>query len=979
MTDNIQSGDSCAKPRWSKALLAAVFMVTGLFVLYLVCTHFVKCYSDPTGWISMAENLYLRGWVPRWSVTFAGYLYWPLQLLGAQYVYMSNLPWLTLLVLLLSGATYRCLRKDDAAGSFRAQRIFLWLMLVTIWINRDLARELLNPYREAFTFSFLAASLYVLVGRDQRPVYWRTFCSGMLLGFSTAVREPHILALSSVALMLVCMLYERMPVGGWRHFPVLTAGMMAGMSTFFIQNAAYSGYWWIPSYMWAKLGPMIQGQSFFHPIIIVHPVIVLIAAPLAGLIVLGLLRHSRNAAVMTVEARKRRWKIIAMVIGIVFIAAFTFLMLMDWVPAMRTERFVKTGRGTINHLRGKWDLAGQLLLLVGLVDLFLKRERLLAFMTLPSAVIFLGFWSLYTYVKDRYVFGVEFFVYPIMALGAHRIAYTCSLVWKTPHRREYFQNTLVLAAAIGLCGWMVQKSVSRDYSMKVWHLVENKKALEPLLQKPFVFDCERAHYGQALATMMAGSFTTVHQHNRSLIFWDVDEVKPGKLDKSYTQLSKRIFSAVENRNIYDYGINRRYLVRFWLDSVPVINVKDLPHPVIVYGRILDEPLYHLQKWKNKEYPYTLPPQLEKQKPFLLAFDFLRLWDYPERSYCRVKTGDRVVELPGTNHFQWMEFPRGVSGETISFESDAGLPADPFIHAFALNDEITLSLGLDSKYWYRNYLSPDFLMPRLIHREAAILLSEGSINVPAYADADREVFARFHYTHFVGDIPVNDEHKLVVSCENEKVESRIPGKNESKSVFIPLGSGTGGLAMKQIHFSRQMPDFKKQKNKKSMNPERLGFVKLHNVKLWSLPKFMTDTLRVSADPEHEPWRSRGFYGTEKGSHGSFCWMQPQAALVLPPAASPGVVSGKVVLLNQRPENMPATPVWRWNDSEISPSRIEVRGDGKVAEYYFEAMTCEVDGPNVLGINSEEWVPSRDSDIRDSRSLGLSFLSAEFVRP
>lgn len=978
MTDNIQSGDSGARPRWSKPLFTAVLMVTGLFVLYLLGTHFVKCYSDPTGWISMAENLYLRGWVPRWSVTFAGYLYWPLKLLGPHYVYLSNLPWLTLLVLLLSGATYRCLRKDNAEDHLRAQRIFLWLMLVTIWINRDLARELLNPYREAFTFSFLAASLYVLVGPKQRPVYWRTFCSGALLGFSTAVREPHLLAISSVGLMLFYMLYDRMPVNGWRHFPVLVAGMIVGMSSFFVQNAAYSGYWWVPSYMWAKLGPLIQGQKLLHPVSIVHPVIVLIAAPLAGLISAGLLRRRRNAAVLAVEARRRRWKIILLVIGGVFIAAFTFLMLMDWVPAMRTERFMKTGRGTFNHLRGKWDLAGQILLVIGFVELFLKRERLLALMTLPSAIIFLGFWCLYTYVKDRYVFGVEFFVYPIMALGAHRIAYTCSLAWKGPLRRERIQNALVLAAAIGLCGWMVQKAVTKSYSMKVWHLVENKKALEPLLQKPYVFDCERAHYGQALATMMAGTFINVHQHNRSLLFYDMDAVKQGKLDESYTQLSERIFSAVENRNIYDYGVNRRYLVRFWLDSVPVINVKNLPYPVNVYGRILDEPLYHLQKWKNTAYMYRIPSGMDKQKPVLLAYDFLRLWDYPQRSYFRVSAGDQVINIPGTNHFQWMEFPRGVSSESITFESDAGLPADPFIHAFGLNDEITISLGLNPLYWYRNYLSPDFLTPRLIHGGAAILLSEGAIEVPSFADADREVFARFHYSYYVGEIPVNDKHKLVASCGNASVESRIPGKNESTSLFVPLGSGVGGLAMKQIHFHRQMPDFKKQKAKKSMNPERLGFVKLHNVKLWSLPNYMADTLFVSADPEFEPWRSQGFYGTEKGPHGSFCWMQPQAVLVLPPATTPGKVSGKVVLLNQRPENIPATPAWRWNNADVSPTRIEIKGDGNVAEYYFDSMPCQVDAPNILGITSEEWVPSRDSGIRDSRSLGLSFLSAEFKR-
>jgi len=977
---NISPKESTSKPSWSPVLLVAAYLITGLFVIYLVRTHFVKCYSDPTGWISMAENLYLRGWVPRWSVTFAGYLFWPLKWLGPHYVYISNLPWLTLLVLFLSGATYRCIRKESTEDYSRAQRIFIWLMLVVIWINHDLARELLNPYREAFTFSFLAASLYVLVGRDQRPVYWRTFCSGALLGFSTAVREPHILATASVGLMLISMLYEKMPACGWRHFPVLVAGLCTGMLTFFAQNAAFSGYWWIPSYMWAKLGPIIQGQELLHPVFILHPVVVLITVLLAGLMWAIMARYTRTAPELTIEARRRRWKIIAVLAGAVFVTAITVLMMMDWVPAMRTERFMKTGRGTINHLRGKWDLAGQILLIVGLVDLYLKRERLLACMTLPSAGIFLGFWCLYTYVKDRYVFGVEFFVYPIMALGAHRLAYVCSLMWRSPQRREWCQNALVLAAAVVLCGWMAHKVVIGDQSMKVWHLVENKKALEPLLQKPFVFDCQRAHYGQTLATMMSdGTFIRVHQHNRSLIYWDVNSVEPEKLDESFTQLSRRIFSAVDNRNIYDYGVDRRYLVRFWLDSVPVINLKELPHAINVYGKKLDEPLYHLQKWTNTEYRYPLPSRLGEHSPFLLAFDLLRLWDYPERSFCRVRAGEQLIDVPALNHFQWMEFPSGATGEKITFESDAGLPANPFVHAFGLNDEISLSLGLNSQYWYRNYLSQDFLMPRLIHSAAAILMNKGEIRVPAFADVDHDVFARFHYSHFEGEVRVTDEHKLVVSCESETVVSRIPGKNQSMNMFIPLGPGTGGLDMKHIQFRRQMPEFKKQKLKTSMNAERLGFVKLHNVKLWSLPRLMGTSCLVSAEPEHEPWRKQGFYGTENGSSGSFCWMQPEASLHLPPAATPGVMSGKVTLLNQRPDSMPATPAWRWNNEDISPSRIEIKDDGKITEYYFESLPRSVDAGNILAISCEEWVPSRDSGIRDSRSLGLSFLGARFDLP
>lgn len=964
--------------RWPTPLLGAVIVISGLFALFLVVTHFVKCYSDPTGWISMAENLYLRGWVPRWSVTYAAYLYWPLKLVGPHYVYISNLPWLVIMMLLLAGAAYRCVRKDTSADRLRAQRIFIWVMLVFIWINHDLARELLNPYREAFTFSFLAASLYVLTGKDQRPVFWRMFCAGVLLGFSTAVREPHLLATVSVGLMLFGMICAKGPTpGDWRQFPMLAAGIAIGMTPFFMQNAAYSGYWWIPSYMWAKLGLMIKDISFFHPVFIVQPWYALAGLLAAGGIAVAAQRYGKNRGTGSPESRLRRWKLTALILVLLFAVTLVVLMLMDWVPAMRSERFLKTGRGTYNHLTGKWDVVGQLLLVLGLIDMTLKRERLLALMTVPSAMIFFVFWCFYTYMKDRYVFGVEFFVYPIMALGAHRTACLLSLPFRSPDRREWVQTALVLCVAASLGGWMAYRSWVGDHSMKVWHLAENKQALEPLLRKPYVFDCSRAHYGQALASTMAGTFTQVHQHNRALFFWNVDEVKPGKLDQSYRKLSEKVFAALDHRNIYDYGLERRHLVRFWLDSIPVIKLDQLPHPINVYGRHLDEPLYHLQTWKNVEYQYNLPVRIKEHEPFLLVFDLFRLWDYPERSFCRIANGDRLIEIPANNHLQWLAFPEGVANHELVFESDAGLPSDPFLHAFKLNDEITLSLGLNSAYWYRNYLSSEFLLPRLIHNDAAILLHEGNLQVPSFADSDREVYVRLHYSHYQGEIPVTDDHRLVISSGSETVEAPIPGKNQSVSAVLALGSGAGGLQMKNIHLRKEAPAFDQHKKKKRMNAERIGFVRLHNFKVWTLPRAMPPSLAVTASPEHEPWRKVGFYPTEKGPSGSFCWMKPDAELHLPRAIDAGVMEGRITLLNLRPEANPATPAWRWNGEAVTPSRMEIRDGGKITDYYFEALPMTAGETNTVGITCGEWVPSRDSGIHDTRSLGLCFLGADFA--
>ena len=91
---------------WTILLLA--------FVAYLLRCHFVKAYSDPTGWISMAETLMYEGEVSKWSTVFAMYLTVPLKILGLQYVFLSNVLWIVTLVLLL-GAGGVVMRRRQAA------------------------------------------------------------------------------------------------------------------------------------------------------------------------------------------------------------------------------------------------------------------------------------------------------------------------------------------------------------------------------------------------------------------------------------------------------------------------------------------------------------------------------------------------------------------------------------------------------------------------------------------------------------------------------------------------------------------------------------------------------------------------------------------------------------------------------------------------------------------------------------------------
>lgn len=127
-----------------------------------------------------------------------------------------------------------------------------------------------------------------------------------------------------------------------------------------------------------------------------------------------------------------------------------------------------------------------------------------------------------------------------------------------------------------------------------------------------------------------------------------------------------------------------------------------------------------------------------------------------------------------------------------------------------------------------------------------------------------------------------------------------------------------------------------------------------------------------------WLTRGvgLYGIEQGPYGHFAWMKPDASIVLPQAEVRGKYKLAVTMVSHRPTEYPAEPQWVWNGMRVHPTRTG-RGDAEnVTIYYFDSVKFVDDADNVLRVITHEWIPARDSDIPDGRSLGLGFAGMEW---
>ncbi|HOW97051.1 MAG TPA: hypothetical protein P5567_01150 [Kiritimatiellia bacterium] len=172
------------------ALIA--FVVAGL-AWFVWNYYYLKPYSDPLNWLTLAHNLHPTDHLQRFPLAYPVFLRFVIRLVGPFYVFVSNLPLLVAIVLLVARLTVLAAREcmDARAAAYAGVAAAAGLL----YFDSEILVYLTNPYRDPLSHVLLLTSVLLLIaylGRGGRP-WIALVLSALALGLATDVRETAVL------------------------------------------------------------------------------------------------------------------------------------------------------------------------------------------------------------------------------------------------------------------------------------------------------------------------------------------------------------------------------------------------------------------------------------------------------------------------------------------------------------------------------------------------------------------------------------------------------------------------------------------------------------------------------------------------------------------------------------------------------------------------------------------------------------------
>ena len=252
--------------------------------------------------------------------------------------------------------------------------------------------------------------------------------------------------------------------------------LSTGLIPFFIHNHLYSGIWWLPSYMERKvlaLGPALSLPRLAQ---VGNAAIIAVALLLAVMTLVVWQRRKGGAGNAPADSgsRRRRLLFFAVMFTLSMIVLGVLSQKFGLVPGMKFSRFWPGLVKTWGYLFRKIGWRGLLLALFGIG--YASRKKYYPFLIIygMSACTFLWFWSHYRYVKPRYVFAVELFLYPLVAVGLWGLFALVALAAKPGSLRRSLPHlatwalTLLAASRFSICSFAswVATETSRDIELE---------------------------------------------------------------------------------------------------------------------------------------------------------------------------------------------------------------------------------------------------------------------------------------------------------------------------------------------------------------------------------------------------------------------------------------------------------------------------------------------------------------------------------
>lgn len=434
---------------------AALVILLALFTWYCVAAHYVHDYSDPFGYVSRAL-LWSQGEDPAdRAPLYPVILYQFIRVIGRDWVFISNIPFL-LLMLWLVGSLTRVLEKDGVtrpAGASGAGLGPLLAVAILVSARHRLLLFLVNPLREPAAFSLMLASVWLLWSGWQDPRrWWLAGLGGLSLGVSTGIRETSLLLVFPAGFWLFTGLFtgrrfRRLPAA------VFAVGLLIGLLPTFFKNYYYSGQALVPAYSASRVAHYTETGSWDIP-----------------------------------------------------------------VPGMSFGYFSRVAPETLRQLFSVYKPAGVILLICGIFRALKSRSRLARDFFLPAAVTYLLFYGFYNRYLPRYLLAAELFAVPIMAYGGVGIGNWLSgfLSRRRPSAAAGLRYFAAAALVIWPGGQLLSGIFRDDVRTRVWHLKTLRSEFLSRIEEPAVFLGHQhfCHRMQWLLDQHSYEYTRTFQQDR---------------------------------------------------------------------------------------------------------------------------------------------------------------------------------------------------------------------------------------------------------------------------------------------------------------------------------------------------------------------------------------------------------------------------------------------------------------------------------
>ncbi|MEM7394966.1 MAG: hypothetical protein AAF492_21755, partial [Verrucomicrobiota bacterium] len=413
--------------------------------------------------------------------------------------------------------------------------------LIFIAINRVFLVEILNPFREPLAYSLVLGAVICVLPGPEKFPRLRWVLAGLLLGLATSTRETNLLLAPFIGLWIL---------------------------------VACRGPGWFPAAL--KRGSLFAGGLAIG----------------LSIFLLQNKMHSGNALVP----------------GYAHVKVESSQDEIEWdipIPGMSKRYFADTAPSVKRHMTNRYGYLGLALICFMLAWAITKRNGPILILMTPPALLYSLFYCFYLYKKERYLFVVDIFAIPMIALGLS------ALLLRGPLRlKDRFPGNLWQGIFLGgvtlyfLFGLTTGFQLRRKVATKIWHLRSFAEFVSPHVrnteEKPARF-LGRRHYGQLFSWHLDGG----DAYEPSEYFIDDTYIRTyNRIDDLMVTFGHETVDIIDKGNFYIYGNAHPPLIKRWLDFKPLLSMTDCPVPMDHYGRILDEQLYEVRTWSRKEVKVT---------------------------------------------------------------------------------------------------------------------------------------------------------------------------------------------------------------------------------------------------------------------------------------------------------------------------------------------------------------------------------------